>query len=297
MNILPTLQKFLNNILLYKIMKIKREGKLYTRRLILGLIILSFLMQVVFALETEIKVKTMPNHEVQLTTSKANTADFSVIESFKNNSDEYGDITFISYASDPEINIIVYLKKDNVKIMGPERFVNKPTGELIYLEIAPAWFEFINNPANEINDSNQTIENLTTNESIQETEEQPEQEEDKISQTGSVISEEGDSLQNKTIFYFIGIIVLLIGGLVIFGIMRKTRQSRSEGKKRGDTEDAEEIVNEIEEEEGNIEKKKEIIGYAEKKAKVNEKKKKIIDDVEKKMKEVEGEIEELKDKD
>ena len=62
-------------------MELKKRGNL------IGVfIVLLLLIQITSAVETEITIKTLPDHEVQLTTHKANIANFVIIEKFKNNS-------------------------------------------------------------------------------------------------------------------------------------------------------------------------------------------------------------------
>ena len=238
------------------------------------------LMQIVSAVDTEIKIKTLPDHEVQLTTFKSNTADFIIIESFKEDSDEYGDITFATSTNDPQFNIVVYIKKDNVKIMGPEKFLDNPSGEPIYLEIAPNWFTFIDTPTNETNTTEETIENLTLTdiesdkpqETISDETEQDAQDQG-LGLTGSAISEDGFA-SKKSIYYAAGIIGLLIISFIMFIAVRKTKSTR---KRKG------------------MEKLDQALDKMDSKGKKPKNKRDILQDVKSKMQEVEREIDELKE--
>jgi len=234
------------------------------KKLILYLVMLFFLIQIVSAIETEIKIKTMPNHEVQLTTSKANTASFSVIESFKNDSDEYGDVTFTSSTNEPKFNIIVFIKKDNVKIMGPEKFLDNPIGEPLYFEIAPDWFELIETPVNETNVSeNLTIENISND-----TEDEAE---NKSKITGSTILGEERFLSKQRIYYIVGGIFILITGFIILMIVKKgTKKRLFKG------ENAKQILGDISQEQEKNNKKE------------------LLEDAERKLRELEGDIRKLK---
>lgn len=245
-----------------------------------GIIILIFLVNIISAVDTEIKIKTLPNHEVQLTTHKTNTADFVIINQFKDNSNEYGDITFIANCDDETFNLIIYLKKDNEKVLAnnftnPYKESNLFAGEPIYIELAPSWFEFIETPNNETiigetnSSENQTIQNL-----IDETEEQLEQEENKVKIAGSAISEDENLLSKKTLYYSMIVMILLIISFVIFTIMRKSRLSN---KKSFDKENAQQIIGDVEREQ--------------------KKKKQIMQDAQKKMREIEKDMEKLRDED
>ena len=248
------------------------------RKLFLALIISIFIINFVFAIETEIKIKTLPNHEVQLTTHKSNTADFVIINQFKDNSDEYGDITFISSCDEETFDLIIYLKKDNEKVLAnnftnPYKEFNLIVGEPIYIELAPFWFEFIETPTNEaeeeiIPNETEVVEEIVPNETKEIIEE-----ENKVGITGSAVYGE-EPLSKKTIYYSIMIIILLTISLVIFAIIKK---SRLPNKKSFSKENAQQILGDVEKEQ--------------------KKKKQIMKDAQKKMKEIEEDMEKLRDGD
>ncbi|MFH1608071.1 MAG: hypothetical protein ABIA78_02975 [archaeon] len=187
------------------------------KRLILSLVVLIFLLQIVVAIDTEIKVKTMPYHEVQLTTYKTDTPSFTAIEKFKEISDGYGDVVFMSSTSDSEFNILIYLKKDGESVLGPEQFLNKPSGTPISLEIAPAWFEFIETPGQKV-EENVSLSGPQDTELVDEGTALKDNEDGSASTTGSSISDDkkgGIFTKNKLIFYAVGILALFIAGLFI----------------------------------------------------------------------------------
>ena len=193
------------------------------KKLIFGLITFFLLVQIVSAVDTEIKVKTLPDHEVQCTILYSSSSS-SVLESFKNNSDEYGDISFVYSSDKSKFGLILFVKKDGGKIISRKYLENFIVGTPVYRELAPPGFEFIATP-DEINETlnatNQTIENITTDENeseifIEETEEETE-----VQLAGSAIVGDKGFLTKKTIYYTIGIIVLLIGFLVIKTVRKK----------------------------------------------------------------------------
>ena len=65
--------------------------------MIVCLALLMLLLPIVSAIDTEINVKTIPDHEVQITVSKSNSLSFYALEGgrFSDIADEYGDIQFI----------------------------------------------------------------------------------------------------------------------------------------------------------------------------------------------------------
>lgn len=272
------------------------------KKLIFCLVTFFLLMQITSAVDTEIKVKTLPNHEVQLTTSKANIVSFSVIENFKKNSDEYGDVMFMSSSDEQTFNIIIYLKKNNEKITvnnftNPYILLDNVAGTPVYLELAPAWFVFIKTPVNKTNVSeeseNATIENITSDENESEvfieTEEEIEQETE-VQLAGSVIFGDKGFFSKKTIYYVIGIIVLLIGFMAV-----KTMRKKLTGPKEIKIKKLSEVM---EEKKKKFNTDKEIIENAEKKIKdaqedirkiknqdkIEQAKKKIIEDEKELMK-------------
>ncbi|MBU0894377.1 MAG: hypothetical protein KKF48_04825 [Nanoarchaeota archaeon] len=180
----------------------KERGKL-----VLALLVFILLFQVVSAYTTEIKIKTMPYHEVQITTYKIGfSPSEGKIEVFKNISNQYGDCYFTLLSNEPEFNLILFIKKDGEKVtwtLNPEMFLKNAAGEEIYIERAPSYFEFIETPNNEINiteePENETIEDeiLIEDENSQ----------NSAAITGFVI---GNVFSSKIFYFIVGIFALLI---------------------------------------------------------------------------------------
>jgi hypothetical protein len=104
--------------------------------LLIGLLLV---IPIVLAIDTEIKIKTIPHHQVQISAVNGGQN----LESYNNLSDGYGDISYTFTFNVPNYDLFVYIKQDNVKIMEPHKAYESVTGEAVYLELAPSWFEFI----------------------------------------------------------------------------------------------------------------------------------------------------------
>ena len=254
------------------------------KKLIFVLVTFLFLMQIVSAVDTEIKVKTLPNHEVQLTILESSASSLA-LESFKNNSDEYGDVSFIYSSDKSKFGLILFIKKDGTKIISKKYLESFVVGTPVYLELAPAWFEFIETPTANVSEfDNQTIENSTVegNESevLIESESQEVSEEAGSQITGAPIFGDNGFLTKKTISYTVGIIALLIGFFVI-KTMRKKLKVPKEVK---------------------VKKLNKAIKQKKEKPKTNEEKRfntneEIIIDAEEKIKEAQEDIRKIKNED
>lgn len=189
------------------------------------IILVCFFVPMISAIDTNIKIKTMPYHEVQITAFNPSSSSFESWGSLKNYSDQYGDATFTFSSDKYNFNLIVFIKKDNEKVMAPKKFLeNFEAGEPIYLEVATSGFEFIETPTEiEINetelDENETIQNETI---VGEGSEPV---------TGFAIFGEGSIFSNKMFYIITGIILLIaIGGFFIFKNMKKTKKTPKEIK-------------------------------------------------------------------
>ena len=255
------------------------------KKLIFVLVTFLFLMQIISAVDTEIKVKTLPNHEVQIVVLESESITSPVLGRFKNNSDEYGDVSFTYFSSTNFNSIMIFIKKDNEKIISKKFTENYVLGTPVYFELAPAWFEFIETPTANVSEfDNQTIENSTVegNESevLIESESQEVSEEAGSQITGAPIFGDNGFLTKKTISYTVGIIALLIGFFVI-KTMRKKLKVPKEVK---------------------VKKLNKAINQKKEKPKTNEEKRfntneEIIIDAEEKIKEAQEDIRKIKNED
>ncbi len=250
------------------------------KKLFFCLVIFFLLVHVTSATDTDIKIKTIPGDEVQATMYDSKSASFSVLPggAFKGITDEYGDFSFVFATEKEEFNIIIYIKKDGEKRMESEKILNHPAGENLELRLAPDWFEFIETPINGTLEKNETIKDITTNESELENQTIGEITPEEIKEgtqpqmAGSAIFGDKGFLSKKAIYYIIGIVVLLIG-FILAGTLRTKLRGSKEIK---------------------IKKLSEMQG--EKKEKIKDKKE-IIEDAERKIKEAQEDIRKIKSND
>ena len=131
------------------------------KKLIFCLAVFFLLVQVVSAVDTEIQIKTMPEHEVQVVVIDY-ASGMEALAHFKNTSDKYGDVFFTYSSHETIFNLRVFIKKDGERVISKKSTEGYAVGELVYFELAPAWFEFIATPVANVSESgNQTIGNST----------------------------------------------------------------------------------------------------------------------------------------
>ena len=192
------------------------------KKLIFGLVVLILLVQITSALDTEIKIKTLPDHKVMISTLKPGEV-YSLIKSFHENSGASGEVSVVLSSAVDNFDISVWVKQDNQVIIS-EKFENQyPSGTPVVLELYPEWYT---KPGGET--ENVSLEENTTTSSentaiINETETNIKEESENSEIVGFVIFGEQGFLSNKTIYYIIGIIALLIGFLLIRKIKKKSK--------------------------------------------------------------------------
>ena len=203
--------------------------------LVLFLGISLILIPQVFSLSTEITIKTLPYHDVQVTPCKP-LSTFLSYGTMKKTSDQYGDAKFIFSSEESTFDLIVYVKKDNVNAVPPKKFEEGYiAGEPIYLEIAPANYEFIKTPkagenltVNISNSSSSQVDvevNLTEQtQELEAMEETQVNNEESDSLTGAAISEEEVEFSiSKNMLYYVGggILILLVFGFIGLKMYKK----------------------------------------------------------------------------
>lgn len=254
------------------------------KKLIFSLLVLIFLVQVISAIDTEITIKTLPNHDVNMNFLDPDNGVIS-FDKFDQNSGASGNLSFVFSSNAPKFDITVFVMKSTEKIVY-ERFDDNTAGESLYLTLFPQGSEIIRNfeaLANQTLEENSTI-NETVNETINETLEENETEtEAKI--TGSAFfGEKGFFAKNTTYFMGGAVIFLGVGAFVFFKLKKKSKISKEIKLKK---------LNELQtEEKEKLQDNKEIIEDAEKKIKeaqedirkiknedkIKEAKKKLIED-------------------
>jgi len=238
-----------------------------------------FLVGIVNAVDTEIKIKTLQNHEVQVSVADGTIVDFSVIQRFKATSDEYGDVSF-NLASDIEkINLYVYVKEGNENVI-TEKYMGYDTGKPISIELAPSWFEFIKTPTT---NNTKSDANISSNNSTLEAAADVEPEKELLSNKSSdkknfiltglttLFGKEG-LLSTKTFYYII--VIGLIATVVIVAFVFRNKIFGSKILKDIKTKKLSEF----------LEEKKEKSGYDMKE----------LDEAEKKIKEAQEKISRLR---
>ena len=248
------------------------------RKVLLFLVISLLAVQMVSAINTNIIVKTMPLHEVQITVIDSSG---NVLERFINISDVYGDVHFVYSSNLDSFNLITCVKRYGEKILPVQKLMKEyPAGQDIYLELITSGFKIIETPvqANESEalEENNTLENKT--EALDAGNASSEK-----SKFTLFATEEGKGILSlNTLYYAFGGIVLLI---VVF-ILVKMKKSKSRLFKKND-----EIKEKTESKKEDIKKLKDLT--KEKKEKI-ESNLDIIEDAEEKIREAQEEIKQVK---
>lgn len=266
------------------------------KKAIFCLVILFLSLSIIAAADTTIQVKTVPFKNINVVVVLCSgTIDAYEAERFNKNADEYGDALFTFSIDDPYFDMTIFVKDlitgDKVAYKKLER---QNTGEDIYIEVVPKGFEIIETPGPEP-EINETLilENETTEDTINETEEIQEDSEKKSKVSGKAIFGENDVL--KKILYYAGGIVLL--AIIVF-FVRKFIKSR--GSKKIKIKKLSELKQEKESQKKEKEEKKDVGEKQEEKQEKEEKiddYKEAIEDAQKKIKEAQDEINKLKNRD
>jgi len=197
------------------------------RKVAFVLALFLIMLQPALALTSDIKVKTLPYHEVQLSTFDPDSVSFSLYESFKGESDEYGDILFTFNSAETTFGIVVYIKWNGETVANEKYAERYETGQPVFLEVAPEGARILETPEIENKpEINETIEEAT-NETAEETaNETAELNDSQQGITGLVVSPEGlsDSAKRTAYIILISIISLAIIGMFFFRLRRKIKK-------------------------------------------------------------------------
>tara|TARA_Y100000310_G_scaffold308415_1_gene351499 strand:+ start:6619 stop:7458 length:840 start_codon:yes stop_codon:yes gene_type:complete len=205
-------------------------------------ILFLFVISFVGAEVSEIHIKTIPYHEVQISPYRANSASFSIIEQFIGTSNQYGDVYWDFDTDEDEFNVVVFIKN-----LAHERVTSKKykdefeAGEPVYIELASKDFEFIYSPEDlvigeetigEINetDGNESSDGEEVIGDVGEEELGSEEENATTTITGGAIGD-GGFLSMKSLYWIVGGIVgLIIIFLIVLFIAKKKKGGNKEIK-------------------------------------------------------------------
>jgi hypothetical protein len=220
------------------------------------LILIVIGLQMLSAIDTEIKIKTVPKYEVQVSVMDYSGVGSQVLKAFKGNADKYGDISFVFSSTKPQFGLIIYIKLDG-ETVAQKKELDYMAGEPIYIELAPKWFDFIETPTNNSEEnttivaSNESSVNNTVLAKVNDTE---------TTHTGFTIFGGNGLISNKVIYYYIIIgVLLLVTGLLSGKVIRKKIKNKKEfgGKEKKQSEIVVKKLSEMQKDKENKEEKKE----------------------------------------
>ncbi len=199
------------------------------KKIFFGFLVLLLLVQFIVAAETEINIKTLPSHEVQIVIHDGNSGTFALIERTEVYSDGYGNAQLITNINQ-EFKLKVYISDLNHnKVYGDSFSTIYSPGEEVYLEVAPSGFSFIEAPekpevAEEVEENVNTTEEVVEEVIAELTIEENNQTENEPGIMGNVISDVKDALFKPLVLYIIGgIILLIIILLITFKLIRSKK--------------------------------------------------------------------------
>ena len=170
------------------------------------------MMPLVIAEDTEVKIKTAPDVEVQMGVyiSGSEFNSDSLIESYTGNSDQYGDIEYDFEIERDEFNLMVFVRREGEDTI-MKKYLDETSGELVYYEIDSNGIELTPTPGfeNGVAIVEEGIEAI--NETVNETGIVNETEEEASKIVGKVFSVFGDEgvLSKKRIYYIGGFLFLV----------------------------------------------------------------------------------------
>jgi len=256
------------------------------------LFVLLLVMPLVVA-NTEVKIKTVSNAEVQMgayITDREFNSD-SLIGSHTGNTDVYGDIKYDFEITEDEFNLMVFVKREGEDTI-MKKFLDNPSGEIVYLEVAPKNFELVETPGFE--EGIAIVEEIEeiVNDTINETESVEEENSISVETGFSVFGEEGVLSKRNFIIFGGFLLLIVIVGFIVANIKHKRNASPKEIKIKKLSELQKEKEENLDDKKDDIEDYKKIVEDAERKiteaqedikkikneGKIKEMKKKIIED-------------------
>jgi len=194
------------------------------RKFIFSVFVLIFIIGIVSAVGTDIKIKTLPNYKVSIFVYP--NEKFSLINSFHIMSDGTG-IAQVTHSSEhSKIDILVKVTKDGKNVLDPSKFEGYDAGTPVYIRYD---FDEKNGEYSEIEKKNETEVNVTEDPVEEAVGEEPIVEETSEKEeiaglnppaTGGVVSDGDGGFFSWMIYGGIGL--LLIVGLVVLFIWKSS---------------------------------------------------------------------------
>ncbi len=209
----------------------------------------------VSATDTMIKIKTLPDHDVDVYALRVGET-YNLIESFHKKSDSNGSVSVVLSTEEEKFNLKVGVRKDNTMIVSKKFNQTYTSGETAAVEIYPQWYleqlaiEQSGNFADGDNSSAETLEvaNESENETVDDASALNKTEEkssDSNAITGFFTSiKEGVSGKAKYIIVFMIVVGVFYAG---FSIWRKGSRARTSSSNAHILESAEQKIKELQE--------------------------------------------------
>jgi len=186
------------------------------KKLVMIVLLAIFIFPVISAIPTKINIKTLPNHDVDVSFLAPSESEYNVYNLSKQFSDYYGDISFEYEIDKSTFAIGIFVKQNGKKVLYERFNDNFHPGDVINLEVIPENYEIKENPFKdkpatevveevEINSSDSIEELVNETEIIEEVIDSS----SKSEITGKVISGVSSAF-DKSKFYLLGIFLVLV---------------------------------------------------------------------------------------
>jgi hypothetical protein len=209
---------------------------------VFAVLIFVLMISGVFAINTDIYVKTVSNHDVQISVYDTDASSFSMAESFIRKSDIYGDVkvTFSNPTGIDNFGVIVFVKRYGKTILN-EKFEEYAVGDDVYVEVLPPGVEPLKTPGLvELNESNESVisnessDDIILNESMNVTSENETESNIKptvitLDLTGWAVF--GSTILSNSIYYIIGGVVVFL--IIVFFLIKKKKKKKVRIDKEG----------------------------------------------------------------
>ncbi|MDO8467538.1 MAG: hypothetical protein Q7S56_01145 [Nanoarchaeota archaeon] len=203
---------------------------------ILVFVFVFLLIGFVSATDTAIKVKTVPNDQVQVVVYDAHSSDFHLYQKFIETSNIYGDVNVTFSSTVEDFKIMIYVKSFGKSIADSRSSDIYSAGESIYIEVFPDGFTPVETPNEtttetvaQTQETNNSISENVTDNSTEVSSTPVTDSSDKSSFTG--LATLGSTLfSTPTVYYFIGGIIIVL--VAIFFVVRKKGGNDEYGETR-----------------------------------------------------------------